>query len=128
MFKIRKKPRAYHQHLRLVEETMNKTDEAGQPEVPVDQAYKQVTLTFVCPPSFDPAAFIITAMNKEGQHFTNAPTNQPHLALRLATLALDFASYRAVLHIQQELLKKSPIVQVPPGTTLPEWKGPEGRG
>lgn len=92
----------------------NKTDEAGQPE----QAMQQVNLPFVCPPGFEPAVFIITAMDKNGQHYSNGPLPQPHLALRLATLALDFASQHAVLHIQKQLMKESPIITVPPGTRI----------
>lgn len=128
MVKIRKKPRDYHNHLRLVEETMsgvmNKTDEAGTPE----SQFSHVPVTFLCPEGFVPAAFIITAIDRNGQHFTNAPTAQPHLTLRLATLALDYASQHAVLYMQKHIMEnKSSIVTVPPGTTLPEWKGPEGR-
>ena len=33
--------------------------------------FEQVTMTFLCPPGFEPAAFLITAVNKEGQSFTN---------------------------------------------------------
>lgn len=128
MFKIRKKPRDYSNHLRFVEENMaeimnGKTDEAGPPQ----SQFKQVPMMFLCPEGYEPAAFIITAIDRNGQHFTNAPTTQPHLSLRLATLALDYASQHAVLHIQKQMQKESPILQVPPGTTLPAWKGPEGR-
>lgn len=128
MYTIRKNPKNYYNHLRLVEEAMTenppKFDEAGTPEPQFDS----IPITFVCPPGFQPAAFIITAINAQGQHFTNAPTAQPHLSLRLATLALDFASQHAVLHIQRQLQKESPILTVPPGTTIPNWNGPEGRG
>lgn len=95
---------------------------------PADPPFEQITMTFLCPPGFEPAAFLITALDKEGRSFTNAPTDQPALALRLATVALDFASQHAIVHIQAEKMKASPIVQVPAGAMPPTWRGPEGRG
>ena len=84
--------------------------------------FEQVTMTFLCPPGFEPAAFLITAVNKEGQSFTNVPTDQPTLALRLATVAMDFASQHAILKIQAQSTLVKPVSLV---TTFP---GPEGRG
>ncbi len=94
---------------------------------PPEQAFDQVTMTFLCPPGFKPAAFIITAMDANGQSFTNAPTTQPHLALRLGQLAMDYAAQVAILHMQTELKKKSPIIAAPSGS-LPPWPGPAGQG
>lgn len=103
--------------------------DADKPEMrPTDPPFEQITLTFLCPPGFEPAAFLITALDKEGKSFTNAPTDQPALALRLATVALDFASQHAIVHIQAEKMKASPIVRVPAGAMPPTWRGPEGRG
>ena len=93
---------------------------------PADPPFEQITMTFLCPPGFEPAAFLITALDKEGRSFTNAPTDQPALSLRLATVALDFASQHAIVHIQAEKMK-SPIVHAPAGS-VPTWPGPEGRG
>lgn len=120
-FKIRKSPKAYERHLRLVEQgDLMQDDGAPKPE------FEQIPITFLCPPGFEPAAFLITALDKEGRSFTNAPTDQPELSLRLATVAMDFASQHAIVHIQAEKMK-SPIVHAPAGS-VPTWPGPEGRG
>lgn len=120
-YTIRKKSADYHNYLRLVER--NVMDDNGQPK----PEFEQVTMTFLCPPGFEPAAFLITAMNKEGKSFTNAPTDQPALALRLATLAVDFASQHAIVHIQAEK-KQTALIQRVPAGTVPTSSGPEGRG
>lgn len=88
---------------------------------------EQINIAFVCPPGFEPAAFLIVALNKQGQSYTNAPIEQPALALRLGTVALDFVSQHAVVHIQREQMKQSPIIQAAAGS-IPTWRGPEGRG
>lgn len=92
-----------------------KTDEAGHPE----QAMQQIPIAFVCPPGFKPGAFMIVAMDREGKHYTNAPLHLPNLTLRLATIGLDFASQRAIVHMQQGMEKPSPIIQPPSGLVLP---------
>lgn len=94
----------------------------GDPE----QKFDQVTMTFLCPPGFTPAAFIITALDANGQSFTNAPTTQPHLTLRLGQLAMDYAAQVAILHMQTTLKKQSPIIAAPAGS-LPPWPGQGGR-
>ena len=91
------------------------TDEASSPE----QAMQQIPIAFVCPPGFQPAAFMIVAIDQHGKHYTNAPVQIPHLALRLGTIGLDFVSQQAVMHIQEGLKKKSPIIQPPSGLVLP---------
>src|SRR3972149_1816735 len=61
---------------------------------------RSIPMAFLCPPGFEPAAFLITAINQSGQSYTNAPIEQPHLTLHLATLALNFASQLAVKCMQ----------------------------
>lgn len=119
--RIRKKPADYANHLRLIERGLmgELVDLHGnaKPE------FEQITMTFLCPPGFEPAAFLITALDKEGRSFTNAPTDQPAVSLRLATLALDFASQHAIVKMQAQ----STIIKPPPGP-IPTFPGPEGRG
>ncbi len=123
--RIRKKPAEYDKHLQLLERGLmgDVVDIHGKP----NPEFEQITMTFLCPPGFAPAAFLITAMNKEGQSFTNAPTEQPALALRLATLSMDFASQHAIVHIQAEKMK-APLIQRVPAGSVPTFPGPEGRG
>jgi hypothetical protein len=79
------------------------------------------------PPGFEAVAFFIVGMDKTGTCFVNMPIPQPHLCLHLATMGIKFASEHAVKHMQNELMAKSPILQVP-GGVVPPWRGPEGRG
>ena len=88
---------------------------------------RSIPMAFLCPPGFEPAAFLITAINQSGQSYTNAPIEQPHLTLHLATLALNFASQLAVKCMQTARQKESPILQMPAGS-IPPWDGPAGRG
>ncbi len=119
--RILKKPQAYSEHLQLLERGHmgELVDLHGKPK----PEFEQITVTFLCPPGFEPAAFLIAALNKEGQSFTNAPTEQPALTLRLATLALDFDSQHAIVKMQAQ----STIIKPPPGP-IPTFPGPEGRG
>lgn len=88
--------------------------------------FQQITVTYLCPPGFEPAAFLITALDKEGRSFTNAPTDQPAVALRLATVAMDFASQHAISAMQSRR-ERSAIIRAPAGS-IPTFPGPEGRG
>jgi len=97
-------------------------DEAGQPEPTLNT----IQMGFLCPHGFEPAAFMIVAIDRQGKHFTNAPP-QEALALRLGTIAIDYVSQRAVLKMQAEALKKSPIITAPAGS-IPPFPGPAGRG
>ncbi len=119
--RIRKKPADYDYHLQRLERGHmgELVDLHGKP----NPEFEQITMTFLCPPGFDPKAFLITALDKEGRSFTNAPTDQPAVALRLATLALDFASQHAIVKMQAQ----STIIKPPPGA-IPTFPGPEGRG
>lgn len=101
-------------------------DPASQPNTPV----KLVTtkMGFQHPEGFEPAAFLIIGMSKEGKPFINMPYDQPHLCLHLATIALARASELAVTQMQEALKKKSPILAPPPGLTIPPWRGPAGQG
>ncbi len=103
----------------------SKTDEAGQ-ETP--RPLTEMQIGFLHPPGFEPAAFLVVAIDKNGNSFTNAPTDHPALMLRLGTVGLDFVSQRAVLHMQAVAQAKSPIVQVPAGMSFPPFPGPVGRG
>lgn len=137
MFKIRlstkQKKRTFQTYLNRVQEAQGepmiqdadkiKTDEAGTPEM----AMQEIPIAFVCPPGFEPGAFMIVAMDREGKHYTNAPLHLPHVMLRLATIGLDFASQRAILHIQENVKPKSAIVAPPPGLVVTPWRGPEGK-
>lgn len=137
MFKIRigtkLKKRQFQAYLNRVQETQGatmiqdtdktKTDEAGTPET----AMQQIPLAFVCPPGFEPGAYMIIAMDRDGKHYTNAPLHLPHVTLRLATIGLDFASQRAIMHIQEDAKPKSAIVAPAPGLVVPPWRGPEGK-
>lgn len=97
-----------------------KIDEAEVPKM------KTIQVGFNCPPGFEPACFIITAMDKNGNPFTNAPA-QPNLALHLARLAIDFATERAVRFMQGEMKRPPSIITAPAGS-IPPWEGPAGRG
>lgn len=137
MFKIRlstkQKKRDFQTYLNRVQEDQGermiqdtdkiKTDEAGPPET----AMQQIPLVFVCPPGFELGAYMIVAMDREGKHYTNAPLHAPNLMLRLATIGLDFASQRAILHMQENVKPKSSIVAPPPGLVVPPRRGPEGK-
>jgi hypothetical protein len=132
--RIRLKPRAmgkYLDHLQQKGLTMLRDTDKSEPvadlaAVPNEPtALQQVSLTFLCPPGFEPAAFLITAINKNGQPYTNAPTTQPHLVLHLATLAMNFASQVAIASMQRPIAK-SAIITAPAGS-VPPWNGPEGR-
>lgn len=109
---------------------MHDTDKAPDLTMQPNQPIQLVTtnMGFQHPPGFQAAAFLIIGMTKEGQPFVNMPTDQPHLCLHLATIALAEASRLAVTKMQDALLQKSAIVQVPPGLTIPPWAGPAGRG
>ena len=102
----------------------SKTDEAGQ-EAP--RPLTEMKIGFLHPPGFEPAAFLVVAIDKNGNSFTNAPTDYPAVMLRLGTIGLDFVSQRAVLHMQAVDRAKSPILQVPAGMELPPFRGPAGR-
>lgn len=96
-------------------------------ETPVAEPQLQQTqMGFLHPPGFEVAAFLIVAIDRNGQPYTNAP---PHtaVALRLATLAMDFASQKAIVHMQKSDQEQSRIVTAPAGT-VPPWIGRTGRG
>ena len=119
--RIRKKSNDYQHYLHLVERGLmgELVDLHGNP----NPEFKQVTITLLCPPGFEPAAYLITALNKEGKSFTNAPIEQPALCLILAKSAMDFAAQHAVANLQAQ----NTIVKPSPGP-IPTFPGPEGRG
>ena len=91
-------------------------------ETPVAEPQLQQTqMGFLHPPGFEVAAFLIVAIDKNGQPYTNAP---PHtaVALRLATLAMDFASQKAIVHMQKSDTEQSRIVAAPAGAVPPPRK------
>ena len=104
----------------MLQDADKQTNETGE-----KPANKTVQIGFVCPEAFEPAAFFVVAMDKEGREFVNT-TNQPHLALHLATIGIKFASKMAVEHIQHEARQKSPIIKA--SGVIPPWPGPAGRG
>ena len=89
-------------------------------------ASKTLTGAFACPPDFEPEFFLIVALDKEGRHFTNTPA-QPPLALRLATIGIDFAAKQSITSMLQRDGAKSNIVVAPAGS-VPTFPGPAGRG
>lgn len=104
----------------------DKTPPEGNPSTPPNQPVPLVTtqMGFQHPAGFEPAAVLIIGMNKEGKTFINMPIEQPHLCLHLATITLQCASEMAVKTMHDALMKKSPIVPVPPGLTIPPWAEP----
>lgn len=123
--RIRKKPAQYTHYLHLMEDLMS---DAEQNENGAPQAGElvEVQVTFLCPPGFNPKAFLIAALNETGQSFINAPTTQLPVALRLGTVAMDYVSQQSVLHMLKQDQTK-PLIEVPPGV-VPPWAGPVGRG
>ena len=109
-----------------VEGFMAETMSQGDEQTPAEPKLQQTQMGFLHPPGFEVAAFLIVAIDKNGQPYTNAP---PHtaVALRLATLAMDFASQKAIVHMQKTDQDRSRIVTAPAGT-VPPWIGREGRG
>ena len=103
----------------MLQDTDKQTDEAKP-------ASKTIQVGFVCPEGFEPAAFFVVAMDKEGRDFINT-TNQPNVALHLATIGLQFASKQAITHMQREQQERSRIVVAPAGS-VPSFPGPAGRG
>ena len=90
--------------------------------------FKEIQVTMRIPHDFHAVGYIVTAINKEGQSFTDGPFNQPHLALLLAIRTLDYAGQLAGQKLQEYIVKESPILKPPPGMSLPPFPGPEGRG
>jgi hypothetical protein len=109
---------------------LHDTDREPGPESQPNQPAQLVTtrMGFQHPPGFEPAAFLIIGLTKEGQPFINMPHEHPHLCLHMATILLEKASELAVRTMQASHLKQSPILQVPPGTQLPPFRWPAGRG
>lgn len=109
-----------------VEDTMAETMSHGDEQTPAEPKLQQTQMGFLHPPGFEVAAFLIVAIDKNGQPYTNAP---PHtaVALRLATLAMDFASQKAIVHMQKSDTEQSRIVTAPAGA-VPPWIGRAGRG
>jgi hypothetical protein len=107
-----------------VEDTMAEIGET--PAIAAEPKLQQTQMGFLHPPGFEVAAFLIVAIDKNGQPYTNAP---PHtaVALRLATLAMDFASQKAIVHMQKSDTEQSRIVTAPAGA-VPPWIGRAGRG
>ena len=91
-----------------------------------EQALQETPMSFLHPPGFEVVAFLIVGINRDGQSYTNAP---PHtaVALRLATVAMDYASQHAIVQMQKSDDTRSRLVTVPAGA-VPPWIGKEGRG
>lgn len=135
-FKIRlatkQRRKNYHAYLQRMQEAIHRggvmlQDSDKKPKI--DEAApssKTVQVGFVCPEAFEPAAFFVVAIDREGREFINT-TPQPAVALHLATLGLQFASKQAINHIQREMAEKSRIIVAPAGS-VPTFTGPAGRG
>jgi len=109
---------------------MHDTDTAPMPAEQPNQPVPLVTMPigFQHPQGYQPAAFLIISVNKEGKPFINMPMDQPHLCLHMATLALNSASEHAVKHMQAKHEDQARILAPPPGLSIPPWAGPAGRG
>lgn len=110
MFTIRKNPKAFRQFIERMEDRM-KTDEAGLRNE--QTTLEPLPVTFLVPPGFRPAAYMIVGVDEKGNSFVNAPTEQPHACLLLAQKAIDFAIPLAGQWIQQKKLTESTIVTAP---------------
>lgn len=133
-FKIRlatkRKRKDFHAYLNRMQEALHRggpmLQDADKQSDEQKPASKTIQVGFVCPEGFEPAAFFVVAMDKEGRDFINT-TNQPNVALHLATIGLQFASKQAITHMQREQQEKSRIVVAPAGS-IPTFQGPAGRG
>lgn len=77
-------------------------------------------LPFECPEGFEPVTFLITALDKEGRAYSNAPVQDaPEAALILALHALMFVN-RAVAARLQGLLPVAPSEKAHGALTEPQ--------
>jgi hypothetical protein len=111
MYTIRKTRQELVDLRRQMEDVRMKTDEAGPRNEQTN--LEPLSLNFLVPPGFTPAAYLIVAVDEAGQSFINAPTEQPHACLLLAQKAIDFAAPLAGQWIQQKKLAESTIIQAP---------------
>lgn len=97
---------------------MHDTDKAPdvQKEPP---ALVQKSIIFTCPPGFEVGGYLIVAIDKQGQPFTNVPPDVS-LGLHLAQIAVQYATRQAINAIQAKE-QRSNIVAPPPGLTIPPY-------
>ena len=111
MYKLRKTRTELSVLRQQLEDVRMQTDEAGPRNEQTN--LEPLSINFLVPPGFKPTAYLIVAVDENGQSFINAPTDQPHACLLLAQKAIDFAVPLAGQWIQQKKLAESTIIQAP---------------
>lgn len=99
---------------------MHDTDKLPVAETPqATPPLEQRPLIFTCPHTFEVSGYLIVAIDKHGQPFTNTPPDLS-LALHLAQIAVQYTTRQAIMALQAKEPRSS-IMAPPPGLTIPPW-------